>query len=218
MLSIWYRAWSSSRFRQGPTQKWISSWLPKEAVAGKKGAEVWGALLELDFSNHVISLNFRLAFDHVHPKLACAILNQLGIDKNILGIWQEVWSNQERWLFLDNCLRPQKFTVGTSIPQGDNWSILAMLCILVAPTRDLCARFPDVTLRTFIDDRTFTGPVDDVLQMKQEWHLWSQHLGLVENSNKTIHFHRNTAGRKLFVRAGVPEESIYLFSPTHLRM
>lgn len=209
VMSIWYRAWSSSRFRQGSTQKWISEWLPKAAVAGKKGAEVWDALLELDFSKHVISLDFKLAFDHVHPQLACAILKQLGIDKHIVGILQEVWSNQKRWLFLDNCIYPQNFTVGTSIPQGDCWSILAMLCVLVAPTRDLCTRFPNVTLKTFIDDRTFIGPVDDVLQMKQEWHVWSQHLGLVENSNKTVHFHRNAAGQKRFVTAGVPRESIF---------
>ena len=74
---------------------------------------------------------------------------------------------------------------GTSIPQGDGWSILAMLCILVAPTRDLCTRFPNVTLRTFIDDRTFAGSAEAVLQMKQEWQVWSLHLGLIENSNNT---------------------------------
>ena len=38
-------------------------------------------------------------------------------------------------------------------------------------------RFPNVTLRTFIDDRTFAGSAEAVLQMKQEWQLWSLHLG-----------------------------------------
>lgn len=48
-----------------------------------------------------------------------------------------------------------------------------MLDVLVAPTHDLVTRHPQVTLRTFVDDRIFTGPVANIIAMKDDWHIWS---------------------------------------------
>jgi hypothetical protein len=40
-------------------------------------------------------------------------------------------------------------------------------------THDLVTRYPQVTLRTFVDDRTFTGPVANIIAMKDDWRIWS---------------------------------------------
>lgn len=48
-----------------------------------------------------------------------------------------------------------------------------MLATLVAPTRDLAAKLPSVNLKTFIDDRTFSGPLSEILGMKQGWQEWT---------------------------------------------
>lgn len=85
---------------------------------------------------------------------------------------------------------------------------MAMLAVLTAPTCDLVARHRNVTLRTFVDDRTFTGPAEDVLQMKAEWAKWSNILGLKENASKTIFFHRTPAGRKKFCTLGMAAAQI----------
>ena len=40
-------------------------------------------------------------------------------------------------------------------------------------THDLVTRHPQVTLRTCVDDRTFTGSVANIIAMKDDWLIWS---------------------------------------------
>ena len=208
VMSIWYRLWSGSQFKSVNCQQWFHRWLPPQAIGGRQGGEVYDALCQLDFDQYAVSLDFSLAFDHVHPRLVLSLFEALGMNRGLLQILEQVWCNQQRFLTLDDQILPRPDHVETSIPQGDSFSLMAMLAVLVGPTRDLVTRHPSVTLRTFVDDRTFTGPAAAVLAMKDEWRLWSQALGLVENQAKTIHFHRTTTGRAVFRAFGVPADAI----------
>ena len=210
VMSIWYRLWSASKFKSLQYQQWFRHWLPPQAVGGKKGGEVYDALCQLDFHQHTISLDFRHAFDTVHPKLALGIFAALGMGRQTINMLEAVWCHQLRYMALDSEFLTTPLQVGSSVPQGDSFSLMAMLAVLVAPTSDLVRRYPRVTLRTFVDDRTFTGPVDQVLAMKEGWREWSSILGLTENETKTIYFHRTPNGRKKFCEFGVAADLISL--------
>ena len=149
-----------------------------------------------------------MAFDHVHPRLALGIYAALGMNAAVLRILENVWCHRQRFLTLDDQVLDYPESVQTSVPQGDSFSLMAMLAVLVGPTHDLVARHPQVTLRTCVDDRTFTGPAAAVLAMKNDWRQWSDALGLVENQAKTIHFHRTQAGRAAFRALVVPADAI----------
>lgn len=45
----------------------MQGWIPKEAVAGKKGSDLYDVLTSLDTDAYLISLDFQQAFDNVHP-------------------------------------------------------------------------------------------------------------------------------------------------------
>ena len=192
VMSSWYRIWSGSQFRSIPCQQWFRSWVPTQAVGGRKGGEVYDALCQLNFDQHVIFLDFSLAFDRVHPRLGLGLFAALGMNTRMVQVLENVWCDQKRFLTLDHQVQSNPQLVNSSIPQGDSFSLMAMLAVLVAPTHDLVARHPQVTMRTFVDDRTFTGPVADIIA------IWSDALSLVENQAKTIYFHRTPAGRAMF--------------------
>lgn len=72
MLSSWWRLWGAARLQSlGP---WIDSWWPDTAYGGRAGSEVFDCLAQFDETcaqgKYLISLDFRLAFDHLHPELA----------------------------------------------------------------------------------------------------------------------------------------------------
>ena len=144
----------------------------------------------------------------MHPRLALGIFAALGMNAAVLRILENVWCHRQRFLTLDDQVLDYPESVQTSVPQGDSFSLMAMLAVLVGPTHDLVARHPQVTLRTCVDDRTFTGPAAAVLAMKDDWRQWSDALGLVENQAKTIHFHRTQAGRAAFRALVVPADAI----------
>ena len=67
----------------------------------------------------------------------------------------------------------------------------------------------DVTIFTFVDDRTFTSKRPDVLiDVHKLWSDWSEKLGLVENAEKPQFFHRTPAGRGNLVKSGVSSSQV----------
>ena len=56
----------------------------------------------------------------------------------------------------------------------------------------------------------FSGSVHDVLAMKLGWSQWSDRLGLAENEQKTVYFHRSARGRRQFEHAGIDPAQISL--------
>ena len=47
IFSVWYRIWASSRLQCQECQSWINTWWPDTAIGGKKGMEIYHALIPL---------------------------------------------------------------------------------------------------------------------------------------------------------------------------
>ena len=131
VMSIWYRIWSASQFRSIPCQRWFRSCVPTQALGGRKGGEVYDALCQLNSIQHVISLGCSLAFDRVHPRLALGLFAALGMNTHIVQVLENVWCAQKRFLTLDDQVQASPQLVNSSIPQGDSFSLMAMLAVLL---------------------------------------------------------------------------------------
>ena len=81
LFSVWYRLWAASRLQCSDCQTWLSSWWPPFATGGKKGHEIYHALIPLinaaAKNQYIISLDFSLALDNCHPQLAIHVLSRL---------------------------------------------------------------------------------------------------------------------------------------------
>ena len=71
LFSTWYRLWSSARLKPVDAQQWINCWWHPSAVGGRRGQEMYHALIPLISAategKYIVSLDYSLAFDHCHP-------------------------------------------------------------------------------------------------------------------------------------------------------
>ena len=158
LFSVWYRLWAASRLQCSDCQTWLSSWWPPFATGGKKGHEIYHALIPLinaaAKNQYIISLDFSLALDNCHPQLAMHVLSRLAplhvqhadgtVDKSTTVH------------FFQNFVLPA--SESTSLPQGDPWSLLAMVAVLCPAMWEIDRTRPQVTQRNFVDDRSWAAP------------------------------------------------------------
>ena len=214
IMSIWYRIWGCSRLRSAVVQQWIRSWWPPEAVGGKRFGEIYDALIAFDDRIHkgeyLCSLDYSLAFDHTHPKMVTGLFREMGMHNKMVALIEDVWSHQRRFMYFEGVTMTKPELVQSSLPQGDAWSMIGMIATLIGPTKQITQQFPDITIFTFVDDRTFTSKRPDVLiDIHKLWSDWSDKLGLVENAEKTQLFHRTPAGRRSnLVKSGVKSSQV----------
>ena len=52
---------------------------------------------------------------------------------------------------------PEPVTVSRSLPQGDAWSLIAMVAVLTPATWQILHENSSVTFRSFIDDRSWSA-------------------------------------------------------------
>ena len=62
--------------------------------------------MSLDGHAHVVSLDYSLAFDRVHPSLALQLLRSLGLNQQIFSVLLQVWGYQQRFLFWIHAFPP----------------------------------------------------------------------------------------------------------------
>ena len=154
---------------------------------------------------YLISLDFSLAFDHLHPELALHAFAASGLPVNFVSMIRAVWCHQQRVLLYGQQADPTPQSVQTSVPQGDAWSLYGL------STRQVQQRFPSVELFTVVDDRTLvSNSIAEVLGAKQAWQMWSDHLGMVEKYDKDIYFHHTPKGRQKFLDHDIPAGKILL--------
>ena len=213
MFSAWYRLCVSARLKSDSCQKWISTWWPAQAAGGKQGRELYDALFPLieavTQGQFVVSLDFSLAFDYGHPDIAIPFLHNLGLPISICSMLHKQWTNQRRYLSFENFVLPDAELVSSSLPQGDPWSLLAMIALLTPATWEIARRHPSATLKTFVDDRTWaTRSVTEALQIETIWASWSRDLQLKENTAKSQYFHPQQKGRNEFIDRGVPVNQV----------
>ena len=158
---------------------------------------------------YLLSLDYSLAFDRLDPKLVRLLFLQSGVPTGTCDVMSAVWEHQLRFLQYDNQSLPQGIRVSTSMPQGDAWSLVAMVLCLVGPSAQIQGQFPNCILKTFIDDRTVVAQsAQDVLSIQEAWAAWSRKLGMQENQDKIRYFHASAQGRRNLALAGAPEELI----------
>ena len=200
VLSAWYRLLGSARLKSPDGQRWLESWWPAEACGGKRGSGIKDALADLEEAaltqeGFMVSLDFSLAFDRLDPALAHELLVQVGLPLGLCRLLA-VWQHQTRFLQYDGECHLHGVSVSTSLPQGDAWSLVCMVLCLVGPAKDILSHFPQCTLRSFIDDRTFVAnDAHEALRIEQAWAAWSQKIGMLENATKTTYFHASALGR-----------------------
>jgi hypothetical protein len=78
--------------------------------------------------------------------------------QNILTLVLDVWENQKRWIQYLGQISPEPELVRNSLPQGDSWSMLAMLAVLYPCVLAIQHEFPDVDHVLYADDRSFAAP------------------------------------------------------------
>jgi hypothetical protein len=214
ILSTWYRLMGSARLRKKETRVWLEKWWPAQATGGKAGGGVHDALAVLADAaladeGFMVSLDYSLAFDMLDPGLADLQLRQAGLPAGFAGVLRSVWQDQHRLLQYGGLTHPRPVRVTTSLPQGDPWSLVAMVLALAGPTADICARYPRTVLRTFVDDRTFVAPsAQEAREVEEAWGAWSERLALQENSAKASYFHCSAEGCRQLRRAGAPAAKV----------
>ena len=83
------------------------------------------------------TLDLSKAFDHLRPATAVAVLQHAGFPKALAKGLGTLWGQQQRvitWQGLSSD-RPQR--AGTSLPQGDAFSVLALSLVISLPERRL---------------------------------------------------------------------------------
>ena len=215
MLSSWYRLFGSARLRSPDAQRWLAAWWPDTACGGKRGSGIMDALGCLaeaalgDEEGYLLSLDYSLAFDRLDPQLVRLLLLQAGIPAGTCSVMSAVWENQLRFLQYDNQCLPYGIRVSTSMPQGDAWSLVAMVLCLAGPSRQIQEQFPTCVQRIFVDDRTCVARTAREAMLIQEAGAdWSTKLGMLENQDKIRHFHARAQGRSNLALAGAPQERI----------
>ena len=112
VLSVWYRLWSRARLTSPELEAWLSDWWPSDATGGKKGSEIYDSLIDIDDKVHLdqnflISLDFSLAFDHLHPRLAIEMFMTLGLSPGLASMLSSIWCHQQRILVYGGQAHPE---------------------------------------------------------------------------------------------------------------
>ena len=84
-----------------------------------------------------------------------------------------------------------------------------MVAVLTPATSQILHENPSVTLRSFVDDRSWCAEsAEGALRVNEAWADWSRALGLCENTGKSQFYHRTAKGHAKFLECGVPESMV----------
>ena len=124
--SVWYRVWASARLRTPQAQLWQAN-VPDYFVGGRKGCDVLSSVLSIveaaEQGAFVGSLDFTKAFDMVRPEYAEEMLRYHGCPGTVVSLLGSLWGAQQRYLTFDGVVHPVPVWAGSSLPQGDPWSV-----------------------------------------------------------------------------------------------
>ena len=110
------------------SQEWVESWWLPDARGGKKGKCLSDALVAVDAAcideKFLVSLDFSVAFDALHPKLVAACFKHTGMPCGVANTMASVWCEQCRLVTYAGHVNPTFQHVAAPMPQGDTWSTL----------------------------------------------------------------------------------------------
>ena len=150
--NVWYRSWSSVGLQHDDTQAWVSSLWPGVATGGKKGQEIYHALVPLIHAaarhEYLISLDFSLAFDYCDPRPAIYVLRKLHMLDFMCDMLLAQWTDQRSFLskwntYLNLNLPPAVYHRGIHGHCWLWWPFLALQCL---KSNDATRRWRNATL------------------------------------------------------------------------
>ena len=178
-------------------------------MGGKKGKEIYHALVPLitaaAHKQHIVSLDFSLAFDFASPRLATWLFDQLHMPPALCRILH----TQRRILSYEGCCLPEPEQVTNALPQGGPFSLLAMSALLMPPIWNIARAHPQVVQRVFVDDRAWAATsAIEAIAVENLWAQWSNRLQLRENVDKSQYYHATIAGRRQLVSQGAAAPNV----------
>ena len=89
------------------------------------------------------------------------------------------------------------------------WSLAGLVATLKVPMQEISTRHPQMTARSFVDDRSWSTRFSGRNSGSQcEWHSWSGKLGLQESKSKTQFFVGDQSCEKALLRNGAKEQQV----------
>ena len=148
-------AWTSHE----RTRAWLQTVAPDFFHGGLQGRAAQQALRRLDAAFNaervLVSLDFRLCFDHVDPELALHNLALYGAPARLVSLLRWTWKAQHRWLQIGSDVLGLPELVTTSLPQGCPASPVALLLLLRVPALEVQRELGDRAVQSiFVDDRS----------------------------------------------------------------
>ena len=213
VMSIIWRICSRARFKQTEVQEWIHTSTPEFMFGGipQKGVEdaISHILLKDMHSWPVGTLDLTKAFDYSDPEIICKLFVHQGMPRKAARMLLSMWSEQIRFLQLHDEIFPNNHVVKRSLPQGDCFSMLGMCALLTPIANHIQRKYPSCVQALYADDRSFTcSTATEIWQVRNEWHVWSNKVGLQENPTQEQYYHRNVQGCRSLEDAGCPQETV----------
>ena len=196
ILSVWWRAWSSTWLRAECNHQWINQLFPKHAAGGLPGSlgpEAFASVVahQLSLFGHGVSLDLSHAFDAVNLDLMERAMVKLLPERChswcLLLVGQ--WKSMKRWIMHDSAVHPSPVQVSHGIPQGDPCGPLVMNILMLTMMRKVESSLElpveDYFHALYLDDRTFVGKSPEVVTCAQNvWAKVTTWFNLRENHEK----------------------------------
>ena len=147
------------------------------------------------------AMDLQKAFDHCDPEACIGMMRFLGLPEPLCRALSCIWRVQCRWLTWAGASDSSSVWTGSSLPQGDALSPLAMLAMMSAPAKQLQHVHPEVEATFFLDDRNLSArDAGELLEATDLVEDWSRRLGLSENRDKQAYMPRTAIQRSVFVQ------------------
>ena len=108
-----------------------------------RGRSAPDALARLEDAFHadphaiLVSLDQKQCFDHVHPALGVAKLQEAGWPPQWASLLRFVWQEQHRWVQIGGHCASHAEVVSTSVPQGCACAPLTLVVLLTEAAREI---------------------------------------------------------------------------------
>ncbi len=126
--------------------------MPKSCFGGRPNQSIIDAIAEFQKTKGkwILSLDLQKAFDFVHPVLATTAFKELGMSEDLSSTFLSMWSHQKRWIAIGKNVACSPCEVGSSLPQGDGLSPLAMNAVLSSAVKAVERQINKMKANVFI--------------------------------------------------------------------
>ena len=104
-----------------------------------------------------ITLDLRKCFNLIHRKKVQQLMLAWGIPATLVDRWFESLKHIRRFWDIQNCCSDLQYAT-TGCPEGDSWSVIAMLTIAATWAHTLCSLHPTLDATAYADNWTWWSP------------------------------------------------------------